>query len=112
MTRLEFTKAIKIAAWSRAGGRCEHVDQDGDRCNKKLSPGDTEYDHVIPAALGGDNSLGNCAVLCRAHHSEKTTSTDVPRIAKAVRVHARHIRGNGILFHGHPPAEKGLFPSR
>ena len=90
--RTEFTAATKRAAWDRSGGRCEHCDRNlqGRRsiagwCGKKLFPGDIFYDHVIPDALGGDNSLKNCQVLCRAHHDPKTHTEDVPRIAKMKR---------------------------
>jgi hypothetical protein len=40
--------------------------------------------------------LGNCQVLCRAHHAEKTFITDVPTIAKGKRVHANHIGAKKI----------------
>ena len=47
-------------------------------------------------AISRDSSLGNCQVLCRAHHAEKTFITDVPTIAKGKRVHANHIGAKKI----------------
>ena len=103
MSRTEFTAKTKRAAWMRSNGRCEHIDfyrsQDirdgGDfilkRCNKKLFPGDIFYDHIVPDGLGGDNLLGNCQVLCRAHHDPKTFKADVPRIAKMKRQRDRNV---------------------
>jgi 5-methylcytosine-specific restriction protein A len=44
-----------------------------------------EFDHRIPCAEGGDNSLENCDVLCRNCHGAKTKK-DVPRIAKGKRI--------------------------
>lgn len=88
MARREFSKATQRAAWTRCEGQCEHREGTGIdewRCPKMLVAGDIFYDHIIPDGLGGDNSLGNCQVLCRAHHDPKTHKVDVPRIAKMKR---------------------------
>src|SRR3990167_11415951 len=76
--RQEFTAKIKAAAAMRANGHCEN-------CTRKLMPGDFHYDHEIPDGLGGNPTLENCRVLCRSCHKVKTTTADVPRIAKAKR---------------------------
>lgn len=44
------------------------------------------FEHVRPAQLGGDNSLENCKIHCRACASIKTETEDIPRMAKADRV--------------------------
>ena len=80
--RQEFSKAIKLQAWERCKGHCE-------RCTAKLFPGRFDYDHVKPDALGGDNSLANCQVLCEACHDKKTITEDRPIIDKASRVRAK-----------------------
>ena len=82
--RREFSKSVKLSAWERCGGFCE-------RCTAKLYPGKFDYDHRIPDALGGEPSLDNCVVLCRACHSAKTTKADIPAIARAKRIYAKHI---------------------
>lgn len=89
--RREFKQAVRVAAFERAQGRCEHVDEAGERCNKKLYPGDIHYDHIIADSIGGEPTLDNCAVLCRAHHAVKTATLDTPRAAKTKRIHAKHI---------------------
>lgn len=76
--RTEFSAKVKAAAALRANGNCEE-------CTRKLLTGDFHYDHVIPDALGGEPTLENCAVLCRSCHGFKTTTSDVPRIAKSKR---------------------------
>ena len=83
-SRREFSPKVKAAAFERANGHCEE-------CTAHLYPGRFAYDHVIPDALGGEPTLENCAVLCTACHGRKTAKGDVPRIAKAVREHQKHI---------------------
>lgn len=92
--RNEFPRAVKVAAWQRAKGRCEAVimgNSDLMTCDKKLFPGDIFYDHRIADGLGGKPVLENCQVLCKAHHDAKTFTCDVPKIAKTKRNYANHI---------------------
>lgn len=89
--RREFPARVRVAAFERAGGVCEHIDRDGSRCATKLRPGDLFYDHIIPDALGGEPVIDNCQCLCRSHHDPKTFGEDVPRIAKMKRQRANHI---------------------
>lgn len=90
--RQEFTRATKRDAFLRAGGHCE-------RCSAKLFPGNVEYDHQLPCALGGDNSLSNCVVLCRTCHRTVKTPDDVRRIRKSDR---QRDRGIGALTSRNP----------
>ncbi len=83
--RTEFTRTTKLAAWDRCGGRCECG------CDRKLYPGDIEYDHRITCEQGGDNSLENCVVLSKACHGVKTHKVDAPRRAKSRSVRAKHV---------------------
>ncbi len=90
--RDEFTKDTRAWAFLRADGKCEY-EADGERCNQKLHGGNVFFDHVVAASLGGDNSLGNCAVLCKTHHAEKTAKLDLPRAAKTERLRRKHVAG-------------------
>jgi len=76
--RAEFSKETREAAWQRAGGKCEI-------CTQAFGGRRPEYDHRRAAALGGDNSLQNCRVLCPKCHKE---ITDAQRggIDKAKRI--------------------------
>lgn len=78
MMRTEFSKKTRLEAWARCGGRCECG------CRQKIL-GIPEYDHIIPAAMGGSNDLKNCQVLSAKCHRRKTSDADVPTISKAVR---------------------------
>lgn len=84
MPRRNFPRAVKIAAFERAGGRCE-------KCSAKLMVGGYHYDHVLPDGLGGMPCLDNCAVLCKACHKAKSANHDVPTMAKADRQKASHL---------------------
>lgn len=84
MNRREFPPKVKVAAFERAGSFCEG-------CTGRLYPGKFDYDHIQPAAFGGEPTLENCKVLCVACHSEKTGTQDIPAIAKSNRVRRRHV---------------------
>lgn len=85
MNRREFSRKVRVAAFERAQGRCE-------RCTAKLAPGNIEYDHRLADWLGGEPTLENCAVLCRACHRGVggKTASDAATIAKAKRVASKH----------------------
>jgi 5-methylcytosine-specific restriction endonuclease McrA len=88
MSRTEFTRKTKQEALKRANFLCEAAGtrygfEEGQRCNCSLSLG-VQYDHNIPDALGGDNSLENCMSVCVQCHKWKTKN-DVKQIAKSNR---------------------------
>jgi len=65
--------STKRALWRRAEGCCEHIDpKTTARCSSKHA---LERDHIKPVALGGDNSLGNLTLHCRAHNSRRAVKT-------------------------------------
>ena len=78
--RMEFSRKTKAQAFERCGGNCEG-------CGARLKTGEAEYDHTIPCALGGDNSLSNCQVLCIPCHRGENgkTANDIRVIRKADR---------------------------
>lgn len=84
MTRREFSPTDCDKAFKRANGLCG-------RCRQPLQIGRIEYDHILPCALGGDNSPANIMVLCTPCHREKTSKEDIPRIRKADRQRRNHI---------------------
>lgn len=75
----------RLALFLTANGACQ-------ACGWRLTPGTRwEIDHIIPIALGGDNTEANLQVLCAACHGSKTARQDAPRLAKAARQRARHL---------------------
>lgn len=82
--RQEFSRKTKAEAFARAKGKCED-------CGVKIRPANgPEYDHRIPDAIDGGNSLENCVVLCFNCHSKKTDEEDKPQIARTKRVRDKH----------------------
>src|SRR6187401_1592035 len=77
--RVEFTKKTRVAAWQRADGHCE-------RCGAILVIGKFAFDHITPSEFSHDNSLENIQCLCAACHQTKTSTVDVPAIAKSNRI--------------------------
>jgi 5-methylcytosine-specific restriction endonuclease McrA len=57
--------AVRRAVWERDGGRCAFVGVDGHRCEARER---LELDHVLPLARGGQATVGNLRLLCRAHN--------------------------------------------
>jgi 5-methylcytosine-specific restriction enzyme A len=58
-------------------------------CRISLQGRPWHLDHTIPLAMGGDDEPRNWQPLCVQCHADKT-GKDVPAIAKAKRVEARH----------------------
>ncbi len=62
--RKSISKARRIKIFERDGGRCAY-------CGDELAFDGFTIDHVIPVAHGGDNSLGNLRLACRACNCSK-----------------------------------------
>jgi 5-methylcytosine-specific restriction endonuclease McrA len=56
--------AVQRAVWARDGGRCAFVGAAG-RCTER---GFLEYHHVVPFADGGETTVENLELRCRAHN--------------------------------------------
>jgi hypothetical protein len=58
--------AVRRAVCQRDGGRCRYVDDQGRRCKERDR---LEFHHRHPFGLGGENSVANIALMCRAHNA-------------------------------------------
>lgn len=83
MTRIEFSKKTRDQAAQRAAGKCQC-------CGLPFGGKPMRFDHILPAALGGEATLANCQVLCEPCHKAKTGTRDVPTIRKADRQRRAH----------------------
>jgi hypothetical protein len=59
------TAEVKRAVSRRDAKRCAFVSKDGHRCEER---GFLEFHHVIPAAMGGEFTVENIQLRCRAHN--------------------------------------------
>lgn len=57
--------AVRRAVWKRDGGRCAFIGTQG-RCTET---GFLEFHHVVPFAAGGETTIENISLRCRAHNS-------------------------------------------
>lgn len=56
---------VKRAVWLRDGGRCAFTGHSGRRCN---THGFLEFHHIVPYAEGGEATVKNIELRCRAHN--------------------------------------------
>lgn len=55
----------KRAVWSRDDGQCAFVARGGRRCRERTL---LEFHHVVPYAMGGETTVANLSLRCRAHN--------------------------------------------
>ena len=57
---------VRRAVWTRDGGRCAYLAANGRRCGER---GFVEFHHLVPYADGGEATLENIELRCRAHNA-------------------------------------------
>jgi hypothetical protein len=68
--------SVRRAVWMRDAGRCAFVAANGQRCTERAF---LELHHQEPFALGGEATVENVALRCRAHHAYETELAFGPR---------------------------------
>lgn len=109
--RREFPQKVRKLAFARC---CKNGTTPGvpqcEKCGIILKPGNIEYEHLVPDGLGGEPTLDNCGVWCRAACSSKKTHTeDNPRMQKADRVLKKNY---GLQAKKTPIKSAGFQPTR
>ncbi len=56
---------VRREVWQRDGGRCTFVSESGRRCESRTG---LEFDHSTPVARGGETTVANLRLRCRAHN--------------------------------------------
>ena len=86
MTRARLSPRRRLQIFEAHNGIC-HI------CRQPIQPGQRwEISHPIPIALGGaDDDTNRAPAHKHPCHSTVTAARDIPAIAKAVRVRAKHI---------------------
>ena len=63
---------VKRAVWKRDGGQCSFVSETGHRCPARKP---LEFDHAQPVARGGQGTVSNVRLRCRAHNQHAAECT-------------------------------------
>ncbi len=58
--------AVRRAVRERDGGRCRYLDEQGRRCPERNR---LQFHHRHPFGIGGEHSVGNIRLMCRAHNA-------------------------------------------
>ena len=74
----------------RDGKQCSYVSPDGRRCNARRC---LELDHVDPYAVGGQCTVKNLRLRCRAHNQQYARQYFGKSRIEAALQHARLQRG-------------------
>jgi 5-methylcytosine-specific restriction endonuclease McrA len=83
--------AVRRAVYARDKGRCTFVDASGRRCNERHR---LEFDHRQPFGRGGDHSVGNLRLLCRAHNQYQAEHHYGKEVIERYRINGRP--GGGV----------------
>jgi hypothetical protein len=73
---------VRRAVWRRDGGCCAFVAKSGHRCDER---GFLEFHHEVPYAVGGQATLRNISLRCRAHNGYEALMDFGPRNSRATR---------------------------
>jgi len=71
--------AVRRAVYARDGGRCRYLDEQGRRCTAREG---LEFHHRRPFGHGGDHSVDNISLACRAQTGD-LAEVDYGRMAVA-----------------------------
>jgi len=95
---------VKRAVWLRDGGRCAFAGTTGRRCTAR---GFLEFHHVRPFAVGGEATVENIQLRCRAHNAYEADLYYGPN---------RPVGGEGVVresaFRYWPSGDTRLVPER
>jgi hypothetical protein len=84
---------VQRAVWQRDGDQCTFVSEDGHRCEERRF---VELDHIEAVARGGEATVANLRVLCRAHNqleAERTFGAEFMRHKRTAAAEARVAAG-------------------
>jgi len=77
---------VRRAVWQRDGGRCTLTADDGHSCDSRRR---LEFDHEVPIARGGESTVDNVRLRCRAHNQFEAERMFGARFMESRREQAR-----------------------
>ncbi len=93
---------VKRAVVERDGGQCTFVSEAGRRCS---SCDKLEFDHIVEVARGGEASIANLRLRCRAHNQYAAEQSFGTEFMKNKRQQAR-LRAAKAMEEATPPSER------
>jgi 5-methylcytosine-specific restriction endonuclease McrA len=81
-------QSVMNSVWNRDRGRCTFVSEDGQVCG---SCEHLEFDHIVPVARGGESTIANLRLRCRAHNQFEAERTFGPEFMRHKREQARWV---------------------
>jgi 5-methylcytosine-specific restriction endonuclease McrA len=85
--------AVQRAVWRRDGGRCAFVARNGRRCTERSY---LEFHHVAPYGIGGEPTVSNVALRCRAHNEYESELAYGAEAARRWRQRPRAATGGSL----------------
>jgi 5-methylcytosine-specific restriction endonuclease McrA len=79
--------AVKRAVRERDGDRCAFVSESGQRCSERTR---LEFDHIEPVSRGGNSTVENLRLLCRAHNQYAAEREFGAEFMEQKRAEAQH----------------------
>jgi hypothetical protein len=80
---------VRRAVWKRDGGRCTFVGEGGHRCEARKP---LQFDHTLEVARGGEATVENVRLLCRAHNQHAAERTFGAEFMRRKRITAAEFR--------------------
>jgi 5-methylcytosine-specific restriction endonuclease McrA len=80
---------VRRAVWQRDGGRCTFVSASGKRCESRTR---LEFDHWNEFARGGEATVANLRLRCRAHNQDAAERTFGAEFMRGKRLEAAETR--------------------
>ena len=80
---------VRRAVSDRDGERCAFISREGRRCEERCQ---LEYDHIVPVAQGGQSTIANVRLLCRAHNQYAAECELGTEFMRNQRAHAQERR--------------------
>jgi hypothetical protein len=95
---------IQRAVWQRDRGQCTYVSETGHRCQERKF---VELDHVQEVARGGEATLDNLRLQCRAHNQYAAECTFGPEFMRYKRLAATAARAGAMAGRARSSAYTG-----
>lgn len=96
---------VRLAVWQRDGGQCTFKSESGRRCSSRRL---IEYDHVVPVAQGGESTVENLRLRCRAHNQYEAERAFGADFMKTMREQARETRARAAQNRAEEPSSTAV----